>query len=366
MDQVVATAWLLLQEADVDPLDVAVACEHIKAFADARQLAAIQDLHEDSPAEIDPTGRMIDSTSAEIATALHWTPATAQRRSDLAQDLGDDLQGVHAALRAGQIDLMKAHEISKGTCELGSDTRRALAIDACEYASTHTIGQLRAWLSRRVASIDPDAVQRRRKKACTRRRVWIQPERDGMATIGAYLTAEEAQACFNSIQARVGNHEGSIDAARADQLVALLTGTEVGTPVPVQVILTSDGPSLVGFGPLSQEHASSLCEKAVRIHIKPGQATPNYRPGIALSRWVRARDRHCRFPGCRRPAANCDLDHLVPFPAGATSDANLACLCRRHHRLKTHTGWKVQRHPDDTLQWTSPRGRVYYTFPWDP
>jgi hypothetical protein len=48
---------------------------------------------------------------------------------------------------------------------------------------------------------------------------------------------------------------------------------------------------------------------------------------------VRARDPHCRFPGCSIAAVFCDLDHVRPFPAGPTHLDNLICLCRRHHRL---------------------------------
>lgn len=281
MDRGVAAAWLMLQEADVDPLDVARACETIKSFADARQLSAIQDLYTETPPDLDPTGRLADPIPAEIATALRWTPATAQRRADLAQDLSGDLRCVHDALGCGLIDLAKAREIANGTCELEPDIRRDIAREACDYAARHTTGQLRAWLERRLATIDPDAIRQRRKKACARRRVWIQPESDGMATFGAYITAEEAQACYNSIQALAANHEGSIDSARADQFVALLTGTEVGTSIPVQVIVTADGPELAGHGPLSADHATSLCENAVRFTITSAPATPGYRPECA-------------------------------------------------------------------------------------
>jgi len=59
-------------------------------------------------------------------------------------------------------------------------------------------------------------------------------------------------------------------------------------------------------------------------------------PGRHLARTVRKRDLHCRFPGCATAARFCDLDHVIPFPIGLSVLRNLACLCRRHHRLKTH------------------------------
>ncbi len=66
-------------------------------------------------------------------------------------------------------------------------------------------------------------------------------------------------------------------------------------------------------------------------------------------------------------ARACDLDHVVPFrpvdeggPPGQTAPANLACLCRRHHRAKTTGGWAYRRDADG-WEWRSPLGRHYRT-----
>ncbi|NNM48027.1 HNH endonuclease signature motif containing protein, partial [Knoellia koreensis] len=70
-------------------------------------------------------------------------------------------------------------------------------------------------------------------------------------------------------------------------------------------------------------------------------ATPvrSYAMPTRMQRLVRLRDGHCRFPGCTIAARFCDLDHVVPWPIGATDPANLICLCRRHHRIKQRRGW---------------------------
>jgi hypothetical protein len=39
----------------------------------------------------------------------------------------------------------------------------------------------------------------------------------------------------------------------------------------------------------------------------------------------------------------------------------LGALCRRHHRLKTHNGWKVVSHTDGSCTWTSPLGKEFFT-----
>ncbi|MFN8125448.1 MAG: DUF222 domain-containing protein [Candidatus Nanopelagicales bacterium] len=85
-----------------------------------------------------------------------------------------------------------------------------------------------------------------------------------------------------------------------------------------------------------------------------------YRPPAALARLIRARDPHCRMPGCRSMIT--DLDHIIPFPRGATTPENVAGLCRRHHRMKTHTRWR-QRDTSDAAgtswRWTTPSGVTY-------
>ena len=63
-----------------------------------------------------------------------------------------------------------------------------------------------------------------------------------------------------------------------------------------------------------------------------GRRTPVVSP--ALRRGVIARDHHCRFPGCDRPATWCDAHHVVHWADGGdTALGNLVLLCRRHHRL---------------------------------
>jgi len=44
---------------------------------------------------------------------------------------------------------------------------------------------------------------------------------------------------------------------------------------------------------------------------------------------------------------------------GATDRANCGMLCRRHHRLKTHTGWELTRRGDGAVSWTNPTGAGY-------
>ncbi len=90
--------------------------------------------------------------------------------------------------------------------------------------------------------------------------------------------------------------------------------------------------------------------------------------------WMRdlviLRDGHCVFPGCNVDARRCDQDHIEPYvpmdeggPPGQTNPANLACLCRRHHRLKTFTAWRYERAGPGNYAWTNPHGIAYTSSP---
>jgi hypothetical protein len=84
---------------------------------------------------------------------------------------------------------------------------------------------------------------------------------------------------------------------------------------------------------------------------------------------VQLRDRTCVFPRCTRPARGCDVDHVVEYDhdadaegrpqPGPTSTDNLACLCRFHHRLKTHSAWRYAMVENGVFEWTSPHGHRY-------
>jgi hypothetical protein len=90
-----------------------------------------------------------------------------------------------------------------------------------------------------------------------------------------------------------------------------------------------------------------------------------YEPTPAQRRFVKGRDRTCRHPGCGQPVARVDLDHVLSYADGGPTDcANLCCLCRRHHRLKTHSpGWRFVLTDQGVLRVTTPSGITRTTRP---
>jgi hypothetical protein len=94
-------------------------------------------------------------------------------------------------------------------------------------------------------------------------------------------------------------------------------------------------------GPVQPEIARRLaCDASIRRVVMAGPSEPldvgRRTPAIppAMRRAVIIRDRHCRFPGCDRPPAWCDVHHIVHWAdGGSTALANLTLLCRRHHGM---------------------------------
>ena len=90
--------------------------------------------------------------------------------------------------------------------------------------------------------------------------------------------------------------------------------------------------------------------------LEVGRATrvvaPAQRAALAV------RDRGCVFPDCDRPLAWCDAHHLWHWVDGGPTDlANLALLCRTHHRTVHEGGWRLIRGPDGRFTTSPPQRR---------
>ena len=88
-------------------------------------------------------------------------------------------------------------------------------------------------------------------------------------------------------------------------------------------------------------------------HIHVG----SYEVPERLAEQVHLRDVTCVFPFCNRSPRKCDHDHVVERGRGGpTCSCNIAPLCRRHHRLKTHSTWRYTVLEPGSFLWSSPHG----------
>ena len=88
------------------------------------------------------------------------------------------------------------------------------------------------------------------------------------------------------------------------------------------------------------------------LHV--GRRTRTISP--ALRRALHARDRQCRFPGCRN--VRVDAHHIRHWAhGGATALDNLVLLCRRHHRAVHEEGFGVTLDAAGNVAFIRPDGR---------
>jgi hypothetical protein len=129
-----------------------------------------------------------------------------------------------------------------------------------------------------------------------------------------------------------------VSAAQARELLERLDalcpgGLQAPTDGTLSIAVTDERGRLVAAVTRRELQNAVRCGRG----LGPPPAVDRYEPTPAHRRFGRTRDRNCRHPGCGNRAGWADLDHVVAHAAGGETDCvNLCCLCRRHHRLKTH------------------------------
>jgi Domain of unknown function (DUF222) len=380
-------------------IDALVAYERLSRHAQALLTRALGVL-ELERREVDDLSTAFIET--EVCVALNWSSFMAQNRLGVAGDLVSRFPETLDAVSRGEVCFEQARALSEWTAVLEDEQARAVQARVLPKMPDQTRASTRRALSRAVKAVDPEAAAKRHQAECERRRVQVIPEEDGMATLALYAPAQTAAAMLAAVdrlaRERTPGDERTLDQRRADTLahlilssagVALSVTQNPGIQIPALVQITvgigtllgtdQEPAELRGYGPIDATQARALAfapgsvwrrlitaPDGVLVHADPH----TYRPTAAVDRFVRARDRHCAFPGCAQPAHRCDLDHVTPFrhdkpqAGGLTEPGNLHALCRRHHRLKTAGLWSVTRDADtDTATWTSRTGHRYTSTP---
>jgi len=116
---------------------------------------------------------------------------------------------------------------------------------------------------------------------------------------------------------------------------------------------------IVGVGPVDVAWVSRILPESIvdvlvhdLVDIR-AHATMTRHRKKAVDKALRARDRRCVVPGCRRKG-RLQADHRHGFAKGGpTSGANLELLCEVHHYEKTHCNARIER-TDTEWHWYPP------------
>jgi Domain of unknown function (DUF222) len=333
------------------------------------------------------------ATGAEVAGALGVSFTSAMLLAGSAETLVDRLPAVLAALSDGRIGLYAAKQLAGASDAvarelLTPDVDEALALESAQLLP----GQVRSAADARLSALDPAAAAARAEAARARCDVWTLPKADGVASFGATLPAEQALACWDTLDSqarglRAAGDERAIAQIMCDTLVERVTGAARAgraAAVELQVVITdqallgvSDDPAtLVGHGPIpaglavqlsaeTQAWVRRLLTDPVTAAVETAEAKRRRFFAGAARDLVKLRDRRCRSPFCDAPIR--DVDHRVEHSAGGkTETGNADGYCQRCHHLKDHADISVTRVrapealPDaHRIAWRLPSGRTY-------
>jgi uncharacterized protein DUF222/HNH endonuclease len=329
-------------------------------------------------------------------SCAHWLAwrvgmdlGAARQRVRVARALGS-LPLLAGALARGELSYAKVRALTRiATPEL---EERLLAVGKAGTAC-HVERIVRGWRRVDAAAEASETAQRHKSRA-----VHVYQDEDGMVIIRGRLTPEAGAVLIQALAAAretLYQRTRSADVAaiptdvlaetpslaqqQADAL-ALLAETalhhDLGPGAPgerYQVVVHVDAPVLAdpeapgqsvleGGTHVSPETSRRLACDASRVvmrHdpdgrvVEVGARTRTIPP--AIRRALHHRDRGCRFPGC---GVSFGQGHHIRHWAqgGPTTLANLAMLCRRHHRAVHEEGYQVERQPNGRLQFRTPHG----------
>jgi hypothetical protein len=246
-----------------------------------------------------------------------------------------------------------------------------------------------------IITVDPASAKGRYEHGLTERRAVCESNDDGTANVCGYqLPAARAQGVMRRINRLARAAHGrddprTMDQVRADVFLDLLAGrdqyassgrdravVDLRADLTTLIGLDDKTAEIPGWGPviadIARQVAAQQLEDEWRVTVtdpETGMAvwtgTSRRRPTAAQRREVEARNPTCTFPGCRIPAAGCDIDHHTAWAQGGpTQPWNNGPLCRHDHRLKDK-GWTLEQVRPGYYRWTSPLGHTYLTGP-DP
>ncbi|MGZ4476696.1 MAG: DUF222 domain-containing protein [Nocardioides sp.] len=365
------------------------------------------------------TPEVAEFAPAELGAALGMTTYAAGVLVGNALELRHRLPRLWARVMEGTLPAWRACQVAEHTKALNAEAARF--VDTQVAAVAHRIGlrRLLALVDAAVKRHDPSLAAEREKAAAETRGVWCSDEMtDGTRSIRIEADALDAEAFDQTITdiADALERFGDTDAqdVRRSKAVGVIadpqgtldllsgepdtdsgtgsgSGTGTGTDEPERrrvrrprrrvslyvhlhedALRAASGIARVeGLGAATLDlvrdwlGAADVVLRPV-LDLADRNAVDAYETPAEMRETVVLRNPCCPFPWCNNLSRRKDMDHVEEFvpledggPPGQTRSDNLAGLCRRHHRFKTHGGWKVTMPEPGLYLWRSPRGRRY-------
>jgi hypothetical protein len=343
---------------------------------------------------------------AEFATALGLTAESGRNLVAQALELYHRLPKIWARVISGQLAPWRARRIAEETLQLSFEAATYVDQQLAPFAHRTGLAQTQRTVEEAIARFMPEFAAERRDRAAEGRYFSIEHDQvsfagtsriHGELDLADALDLEDAVAAGAAQLADLGNTD-PLDVRRAAAVGMLARGEQPldlqpagpetrtrvvkGREVVLYVHLSEDalrshdpdapvrvenaGGQLLTAGQIAdwcgRDDTTKVTVKPV-IDLNEHASVAQYKVPDWLAERIQLRDHTCVHPWCNRPARRCDTDHIVPYdpdgPPGQTNTENLACLCRLHHRMKTHGGWTYTMIEPGVFLWHSPHGHTY-------
>lgn len=330
----------------------------------------------------DGTPDVEELTSEALGAAFGITTHAALRLVSDALDLAYRLPRLWARVQALEVPAWRARRIAQATSTLTAE--QAAVVDAEVAARAHKVGPI--VLDRIIATVvaEDDPVLQRADEVVDERHWKVRLFHGPVVGFGRWVGTSTLEITgdtgdltdlfhqLNDEAVRAGGDE-SIDVRRARAVRVVANRSRGDRPARTRLYLHADVADLDTVGVGSVERLGPLSIARIKewvghtavtvvpvIRMDRTDAVEQHDPPLWMRELVALRDGHCVFPWCHTDARSCDIDHIEPYAEGGpTEPANLAPLCRRHHRAKTRRRWRYRRLPDGGYLWVGPLEREY-------
>ncbi len=327
---------------------------------------------------------------AEFALAVGLPTETGKEYLGEAVELRHRLPRTWARVVSGDLAAWRARRIARETIGLSVAAAGFVDTQVAPYAHRIRPAEVDRLVADAVGRFMPAEAEKQRQQAADGRYLAIEHTQvsfvgtsriHGELDLADALDLEQAVAREAAVLAACGSDE-SLDVRRSQAMgqiarqqtsLDLQAADDTDRPAARQTVvhvhLSPDGPfarveargrRLVTVEQVREWLHTPLTEVVIRpvVDVTEHLHVDQYEVPTRLADQTAERDLTCVFPWCTRAAESCDDDHVIPFSeGGTTSSDNIAPLCRRHHRLKTHhPGWGYTALEPGSYLWHSPHG----------
>lgn len=289
----------------------------------------------------EPWAHDVDTFCAKVAHRFGTTAAVVRRNFDVIHLLGAMPRLAELAIELGHLDMNRLAAVERVVRLVSSDL-----LDEVEAAvvaeltpqrpSQHLPGprQINTLVRAIIAELAPAALAEDAEE--TPRTIGFKPGEGSAMRMTGNMLVDEAY----EVHAALSSEARRVDGTMVDALLSFVRGhAEAKVVFNIYGESPDRATSLGGCTLLDEKQGKLWAEAADTVRDLAGADTlecEGHDPSEKLKAYVRGRDGTCRFPGCTVDGEFCDLDHVVNWEdGGPTKAANLQCLCRHHHNMKT-------------------------------